>query len=445
MTYDERVAEFKARIDAGQKIEAGEWLPDEYRLAAMKFIEMHANSEVMGALPEREWIPRAPTLRRKLSLTAKVQDEVGHGQILYRVAEDLGKSREQMFDDLVNGRTKFHNVFHYPAESWGDVAVIGWLIDGAALVTQKALLDASYAPYVRAMRRICAEESLHLRHGEELTLELVDAQTENVIWGEQYNRKQADIVALQSEIARDVSSRLRTKLSGADEAKVTKTYTANPGAYQLYLKGRFYFDKRTKEDVLRSIESYQQAISLDPNFALAHVGIADSYGIMSAYGYAAPNDVFPQAKAAARRALQIDPDLAEAHAAYAKLVAEYDWNWSEAEREYKRSIELNPNVALTHYQYGVACLTPLGRFDEATNELKRALELEPLSVPAMANLAGVHVFARKNDLAVAQGREALRLEPNHPTARFFLGFAYDASGMYAEAISICEPALRGSG
>jgi ring-1,2-phenylacetyl-CoA epoxidase subunit PaaA len=179
MTYQERVDAFRARIDAGEKIEAGDWMPDEYRQAALKFIEMHANSEVMGALPEREWIPRAPTLRRKLSLTAKVQDEVGHGQILYRVAEDLGKSREQMFDDLVNGRTKFHNVFHYPTESWGDVAVIGWLIDGAALVTQKALLDASYAPYVRAMRRICAEESLHLRHGEDITLELVsgtDAQ-----------------------------------------------------------------------------------------------------------------------------------------------------------------------------------------------------------------------------------------------------------------------------
>ncbi|HEX9236970.1 MAG TPA: 1,2-phenylacetyl-CoA epoxidase subunit PaaA [Actinomycetota bacterium] len=173
MTYDERVAAFKARIDAGEKIEAGDWMPDDYRLAALKFIEMNANSEVMGALPEREWIPRAPTLNRKLSLTAKVQDEVGHGQILYRVAEDLGKSREQMFDDLVNGRTKFHNVFHYPTFTWGDVAVIGWLIDGAALVTQRALLDSSYMPYVRAMRRICAEESLHLRHGEELALELV--------------------------------------------------------------------------------------------------------------------------------------------------------------------------------------------------------------------------------------------------------------------------------
>jgi ring-1,2-phenylacetyl-CoA epoxidase subunit PaaA len=178
MIYEDRVAEFRARIERGEKVEAGDWMPDEYRQAALKFIEMHANSEIMGAIPEGTWIPRAPTLKRKLSLTAKVQDEVGHGQILYRVAEDLGKSREQMFDDLVNGRTKFHNVFHYPAETWGDVAVIGWLIDGAALVNQKALLDCSYLPYVRAMRRICPEESLHLRHGEELVLELVSGTEE---------------------------------------------------------------------------------------------------------------------------------------------------------------------------------------------------------------------------------------------------------------------------
>jgi ring-1,2-phenylacetyl-CoA epoxidase subunit PaaA len=171
-TDQERTAEFKARIDAGEKVEATDWMPDSYRQAALKFIEMHANSEIMGALPEREWIPRAPSLRRKLSLAAKVQDEVGHAQILYRIAEDLGKSREAMFSDLLAGRTKFHNVFHYPTYTWGDVAVIGWLIDGAALVTQRALLACSYAPYVRAMRRICAEESLHLRHGEDITLEL---------------------------------------------------------------------------------------------------------------------------------------------------------------------------------------------------------------------------------------------------------------------------------
>jgi ring-1,2-phenylacetyl-CoA epoxidase subunit PaaA len=181
VTYEERTAAFKAHIDGGGKVEATDWMPDQYRQAALKFIEMHANSEIMGALPEREWIPRAPTLRRKLSLTAKVQDEVGHAQILYRIAEDLGKSRDAMFSDLVNGRTKFHNVFHYPTKSWGDIALIGWLIDGAALVTQHALLQCSYAPYVRAMRRICAEESLHLRHGEDITLELcsgTDAQRE---------------------------------------------------------------------------------------------------------------------------------------------------------------------------------------------------------------------------------------------------------------------------
>lgn len=174
MTVEQRTAEFKARIDAGEKIEATEWMPDSYREAASKFIEMHANSELMGALPEREWIPRAPSLRRKLSLTAKVQDEVGHSQILYRIAEDLGKSRDAMFEDLIHGRTKFHNVFHYPTYSWGDVAVIGFLIDGAALVTQHALLDSSYMPYVRAMKRICAEESLHLRHGEDLVLEMAN-------------------------------------------------------------------------------------------------------------------------------------------------------------------------------------------------------------------------------------------------------------------------------
>src|SRR5437870_11907419 len=164
VTYEESSAAFKARIDAGEKIEAGEWMPDEYRQSALKFIEMHANSEVMGALPEGTWIPRAPTLKRKLSLTAKVQDEVGHGQILYRVAEDLGKTREQMFDDLVNGRTKFHNVFHYPTYTRGDVAVIGWRIDGDAVVNQKARLDSSYRRYLRAMRRICREASVDLRH-----------------------------------------------------------------------------------------------------------------------------------------------------------------------------------------------------------------------------------------------------------------------------------------
>ena len=137
-------------------------------------MEMHANSELMGVLPEREWILRAPTLRRKLALTAKVQDEVGHAQLLYRVAEDLGKPREAMFADLLAGRTKFHNVFHYPTRSWGDVGVIAWLVDAAAIVAQQALRDSSYAPYARTMRKICWEESVHIMHGRDVVVTLVN-------------------------------------------------------------------------------------------------------------------------------------------------------------------------------------------------------------------------------------------------------------------------------
>jgi ring-1,2-phenylacetyl-CoA epoxidase subunit PaaA len=139
----------------------------------LRFIEMHANSELMGVLPEREWLMRAPTLRRKLALTAKVQDEVGHAQLLYRVAEDLGKPREAMFDDLLAGKTKFHNVFHYPTVGWADVGMIAWLVDAAAIVAQQALRDSSYAPYARTMRKICWEESVHIMHGRDVVVTMV--------------------------------------------------------------------------------------------------------------------------------------------------------------------------------------------------------------------------------------------------------------------------------
>ena len=133
---------------------------------------MHANSELMGILPERDWILRAPTLRRKLALTAKIQDEAGHAQLLYRVAEDLGKTRDAMYDDLIAGKTKFHNVFHYPTRTWADIGVIAWLVDAAAIVAQQALRDSSYAPYARTMRKICWEESVHIMHGRDVVVTL---------------------------------------------------------------------------------------------------------------------------------------------------------------------------------------------------------------------------------------------------------------------------------
>src|SRR5438477_12822067 len=169
-----RVEEFTEYVQKGGKVEAGDWMPDEYRLQVLRFVEMHANSELMGVLPEREWINRAPNLKRKLALTAIVQDEVGHAELLYRVAEDLGKSREAMLDDLLAGKTKFHNVFHYPTKTWADVGVIAWLVDAAAIVAQQALRESSYAPYARTMRKICWEESVHIMHGRDVVVTMVN-------------------------------------------------------------------------------------------------------------------------------------------------------------------------------------------------------------------------------------------------------------------------------
>jgi ring-1,2-phenylacetyl-CoA epoxidase subunit PaaA len=139
----------------------------------LRMAEHHANSEIMGALPEGEWITRAPTLQRKLALIAKVQDEVGHGQMLYRVVEDLGKPRDEILRDLIAGRTKYHNVFNYPVPTWADVAMIAWLVDGAAILNQKTLADGSYGPYVRTMKRINMEEAFHFKHGEDMVLTLM--------------------------------------------------------------------------------------------------------------------------------------------------------------------------------------------------------------------------------------------------------------------------------
>jgi ring-1,2-phenylacetyl-CoA epoxidase subunit PaaA len=215
VTYEEKLDRFAGRITQGDKVEAEDWMPDDYRRGVLKFIEMHANSEIMGALPERECLPKAPTLRRKMSLAAKIQDEVGHAQLLYRVAEDLGKSREAMYEDLVNGRSKFHNVFHYPVRHWGDVAIIGWLIDGAALVTQAALLDSSYAPYTRVLKRICSEEQLHLRHGEHITMELASGtDAQRAMFQDGLNRWWLPIIHFfgpKSNVAKDLLLRWKVK------------------------------------------------------------------------------------------------------------------------------------------------------------------------------------------------------------------------------------------
>ncbi|CAN5757350.1 hypothetical protein BH20ACI3_BH20ACI3_24720 [soil metagenome] len=211
-----------------------------------------------------------------------------------------------------------------------------------------------------------------------LTLELVDAQTENVIWSEQYNRQQTDLVSLQSEIARNVSNKLRTKLSGADEQKVAKTYTANPEAYQLYLKGLYHWNKRTGEALKTSIAYFNQAIEKDPSYAQAYAGMALAYVLLPQYSAGKPEESMAKANAAARKALEMDDTLAEAHTALGLILFTYERNVPESDREYQRAIELNPNYATAHQWYGGG-LGATGRFDQAIAEGRRAVELDPLS------------------------------------------------------------------
>ena len=274
-----------------------------------------------------------------------------------------------------------------------------------------------------------------------LTLELVNAQTENVIWSQQYNRKQADLVALQSEIARDVSNKLKSKLSGAEMAKVEKNYTANAEAYQLYLKGKFYWNKRTGESLKQAADFYRQAIEKDPNYALAYSGLAETYVLFSSYDVASATDSMPLAKAAALRALEIDDSLAEAHTALGFYLSNFEWDRDGSEKEYRSAIELKPNYATAHHWFG-ADLANVKRFDDGLLELRRAEELDPLSPIIGTNLGDTLVFARRYDEAIAQYKRTLIRSPNFAYAHRALGRAYGSKKMYLEAIAETRTALE---
>jgi serine/threonine-protein kinase len=284
------------------------------------------------------------------------------------------------------------------------------------------------------------------QRGDNLTIsvELVDAQNNKLLWGEQYERKLAELLATQREIAVEITDKLRLKLSGESEQKLEKKYTTNNEAYQLYLKGQFYFAKRTKEDILQSIELYRQAIALDPNFALAYIGVAESFVVMPSYPYLSPAEAIPQAKAAIARVIELDAELPETHAIAGMIAAGYDRNWAESECQFKRSLELNPNLALTHHRYASIYLSPVGRHEEAIAEMKRAMELEPLSLVQGANFAEVLMYAGRFDEALEQARKTYELDPNHPAVRRILCDILNARGMYAESLSISEKSLSQS-
>ncbi len=281
-----------------------------------------------------------------------------------------------------------------------------------------------------------------IQRGEQLTLslELVDVQNDKVLWTESYQRKQSDLVSLQSEIAKDVSTKLKSKLSGAEEAKVTKTSTADPEAYQAYLKGRYYWNRRTAENLKKAIEQFKAATDRDPNYALAYVGLADCYAILNNLTGTPLSEALPQAKAYAERALAIDDQLGEPHASLGN-VNRLSWQWAESERKFKRAIELNPNYA-TAYQWYSLLFRDLGRFDEAALMIKRAKELDPLSSVINSNLSTVYLIQKDYNASIENALKLIELDPTFSYSYVILGLSYLKKGRTTEAIATLEKAVE---
>jgi eukaryotic-like serine/threonine-protein kinase len=281
-----------------------------------------------------------------------------------------------------------------------------------------------------------------IQRGDSLAIstELVDARDNSHIWGQQYDRKLADMIELRDEITKEMTTALRMRLSGEDEKRMTKSYTANPEAYQNYLKGRYWRNKVDEEGLRKGIEYFQQAIQKDPSYAQAYSGLADCYFASANFGITAPREAYPKAKEAALKALEIDDTLAEAHTSLGVVKAFYDWDWSGGEKEFRRAIELNPTYAFAHQLYGLT-LANTRRSEQSIAEGKRALELDPVSALVNVNLAGAFYWARQYDAAIEQARRTLELDPNSFLAHFVIGLSYLQESMYNEATAELEKGL----
>ncbi|MGH2374875.1 MAG: tetratricopeptide repeat protein, partial [bacterium] len=278
-----------------------------------------------------------------------------------------------------------------------------------------------------------------LQRGDALVIgmELVDVANGWQLWGEQYHRRLSDIVSVQAEISSEVSDSLRLKLTPREKKRLTAITTGSPEAYQAYLKGRYFWNKFTEHSLEKSVDFFKRAIDIDPSYALAYAGLADAYHELS--GLYSPREIMPRAKAAATKALELDPGLAEAHAALGWIIWRFDWDWSTAEREFKRAIELNANYALAHGMYGMF-LDSMGRFDESLSAHQRAQSLDPLSPIIDAGLGFRLYLARQYDSAIESYRKTLEMNPNFAQAQNRLGAAYVQQGMFEKAIAVYKNA-----
>jgi serine/threonine protein kinase/TolB-like protein len=278
------------------------------------------------------------------------------------------------------------------------------------------------------------------RQGDALTIsaELVDVSDGSQIWGRQFHYSVSDLSRAEDELATAVSEKLQLRVNSENKARLAKRATDNSEAYQLYLRGRYHWNQRTGNSIKKSIEFFQQATEKDPNFALAYAGLADAYNFSPILGILSPRESLPEAKAAATKALVLDPQLAEAHAAFGHVRSHYDYDFPGAQREFLKALELNPSYANAHLFYAGAYLTPMGRHREAIAEMKKALELDPLSLPLNNYMGNTYLWAGDYKMALQQFEHAIDLDPTFPLSHAFFASCLAAAGRYEEAIKESE-------
>lgn len=277
-----------------------------------------------------------------------------------------------------------------------------------------------------------------------IQVDLVDTTTGAQLWGTEYERKLSDVLSIKQTIAREVTDKLRLKLSGEEQQRLTKRDTTNSEAYQFYLRGRFYWNKRSAEGMKKAIEQFQQAIEKDPSYALAYAGLADAYATSPGYSATPVSEVAPKARAAAARAIELDPNLAEAHASLAYIRMSFNTDAAGAEKELRRAIDLNPNYPTAHHWYALL-LGSLGRFDEAKREILRAQQLDPLSLIINRTVGTIFSWAGDYDQALVAARKTLEIDPNFPPAHEDIAAIYGIKGRYEEALQEMNKAIALNG
>jgi len=271
-----------------------------------------------------------------------------------------------------------------------------------------------------------------------ITAQLISVADQSHLWADDYDRKLQDVLTVQDDVAIAVADQTQLKLDPAQQTDLARGRTVNPEAYEAYLRGRFFWNKRTEAGFRKSVEYFETAIAKDPTFAQAYAGLADSYLLLGGYGFEAQEVAMPKAKAAALKALTIDDRLADAYTSLAMIAMQYDWNWKESEKDYKRAIELNPSYSVAHHWYGDGYLAAVGRMDESIAELRQAQELDPLSLIIGTDLAKRLCFAGQYDEGMERFRKILEIDPDFVVAHYQLSQAYELQGRYPEAIAEVE-------